>query len=346
MQASDPWLVSLLVIASVGLLCLLIVIIHMYFFGNWSELRITLLMMLHVTLFFKNLADLPTAWKDNLGLCKFMGCLHCYSSISNIIVIALLSAHHYSYINAENYAERINEFIRKYGFMLIVVIPLIAVLPFSTDSYGISLGQWCDLPATNNTANDWDLVLFFYPSLIILFITSIQLSYSTYRVAKYEPELFMTLFLSTGSYILISVVVLVPRIVFRLSHSKSFTSSNVNAVITLMPLELAGILYFCVYLLGLYFLPSRPLRRSISAVHSSSSVRLSSLKQIIDDMMLPDGQKSFSQSNYSNSAPSNIPTDSILTGVVENPLTVPLSSPNSYEGRKQQKEDSIELNQI
>lgn len=359
MKVSNPWIIAVLVIASIGLLSLLFVIIHMYFHANFSELRVILLMMLHVTLFWKNLADLPSAWKSDPGFCQFMGFFLTYTSIANIIVIAFLGTYHYSYIIAEQFAGKIHTFIRKYAIIITLTVPLIAVLPYTTHSYGMSLGQWCDLPSHSQTANDWDLVIYFYPALIIVFITTLQFAYSTYRIIKYQPELFKSLFLSTGSYILVSVIFLVPRIAFRLSTSKSYTSSNVNAVLSLIPLEFAGILYFCVYVLGLYMLPEQihhPSNASAGQTTEDLSFRISSLRQIIDDVHSASPSLHNSQAMYSTSA-----STSVLTAVVLNPMnpqsppptaSSPPSSPTTFEetslpvDSENQLEKDIELNNM
>jgi hypothetical protein len=259
MQSNDPWLVAFYCIAGVSMLCSFGTTIHLIFFGNFNDFRISLLLLLHATIFIQCCAYLPIIYLGDAGLCSFMGFLHHYMGFAHVIVEVLMGIHHYCYIINEARAIKINTYIAKYGLFLIFLIPSVTTLPFSTNSYGESMGLWCDLPPNNRTANDWALITYFCPVFALILFTMCQLFYAIYRLGSYDKDLRQYLFLSTGVYVFISTFSDLPRIILRMIYynDPNQPASDVIQIRTILPLYFTGILYFIVYILGLIFLSSR-----------------------------------------------------------------------------------------
>jgi hypothetical protein len=252
MESDDPWLVAFFCIAGMSMLGSLIVIIHLCLYGDFREFRISFLLLLNGTYFFQSLGYLPVIYLGNLGVCKFMAFSHIYLGLAHVIVEVLMGVHHYCFIIDEKQATQINQFLAKYSLWIIFLIPIIMVLPFSTNSYGSSMGLWCDLPTSNQTANDWALILYYFPVSSMTIFTITQLFYSIYKLYYYHQELIGYLFLSTGAYILVSTFTSIPRIVLRmyyLTHPNAQPSDDAE-ILSILSLYINGLFYFLLYFAG------------------------------------------------------------------------------------------------
>jgi hypothetical protein len=303
MKANDPWLIGFYTVASFSVLCTLSTLFHLTFYGNFGEFRISLLFLLHLTLLLQCIAYLPLAYTDCEGLCAFMGFVHHYCGFAHVLVVFLMGWHHYSYINTEKYAARINSFIASYGLLIIFLVPTVTALPFITNSYGVSQEIWCDLPPDNRTANDWALIVYFAPVFSFDFVTFIQFAYSMVRLHYYQTELNNNLFLSTGIYIFISLLAEIPRIILRMIYfsDPNQPGSNVIAVRTILPLYLTGILYFIVYLIGLHRLSHPRIQSGYNDYNLFFSMSFSSFQQLLEDIRVAGRTLSKASSSSSSS---------------------------------------------
>jgi hypothetical protein len=154
MKYSDPLMITLFTIAAVSALCTLCVLMHLFVTHPVMDIRILLIFLLHATVLMEDISNLPIVYNGSNVICHFMGWLHYYTGFANILVVSFLSVHHFGYLNIESHSHLINRYIRKYSVYMIFGLPLITLLPFITNSYGLETEIWCVLPG-NRTANTW-----------------------------------------------------------------------------------------------------------------------------------------------------------------------------------------------
>lgn len=261
-----------------------IVIVHMYHQSNLEDLKYFLLFLLHITLFLEDISTLPYVWSSVDVLCKIMGWLHFYSGFANVLVVTLMGFHYLSYL-LSNYPTQINLWIERYGVYLIFGLPLITLLPFSTDSYGVSNDDWCTLPSGSRASNNWAIIVFYSWIWLCIVINVVQLSVALYRVNKQAgvEQLRSNLFTSIGLYILITTICWLPRVIPRLIHLFiDYESSDVLYLITTAPLYLSGIGYAAAYYLDVQ--TSRTRGRTRSSVHSAGSINAEKIADFLGGM--------------------------------------------------------------
>lgn len=247
MDETDPWLIEFWTLAGVSMLIMIVVIMYIYKFGRFNDLKTSLLFVLYLTVLIEEISYLPGAYNGNLGLCKFMGWLHYYSGFVNVLVIFLMSCHYFSVICGERYQDFITDFIANYGFKFAAIFPLITLFPFLTDSYDETRGIWCSLPGDNEISNTWAYTIFYVWVILFLFIANLQFFYSIYRLWRVELNMRKRLFYSIGIYILISTYAWIPRILMRIFDFNVQGSYNIANLITTAQLYVSGLFYGLVF---------------------------------------------------------------------------------------------------
>ncbi len=257
MDPSNYWFKVLFIIATIGIFCTILCLIHLFFFPRPKGTRIGLLRLLQITLLLEEISNLPIIYSGDDGLCKFIGWLRYYSGFSNLLVLFFMSFYYFSFIVIEQHSSPINRFISKYGTKIIFLLPLITLLPFSTDSYGPQDQYWCTLPLghNNRTASAWSIIIYFFWIFIILLIVTIFFVYTLYNIITYHIDLLQKLIHSIGIYIITSLACWLPRVVLRGVHT--FHSQDPSGPILVqitIPLYVSAIAYMLIYFYDVLFI--------------------------------------------------------------------------------------------
>jgi hypothetical protein len=282
MKVSDPWLTGFLVLASISMFIVFAIVFHIYYFRDFSRLRVGLLLMLHGTVLIEEIAYLPSVYIGHENLCKFMGWLHYYSGLVNVIGIFMISLYYLSYINHEKYSVPIKKFILNYGYKTAFIFPLITLLPFSTHSYGEAHNLWCTLPADDKTANEWSYGIFYFWVILFLLVAFGQFLYSLYQLSHYDLALHQNLFHSCGVYLLISLYAWIPRILYRIFAYKIHGSINEGFLVSTAQLYVSGLLYSVAYLLELKYRKQYGDDDDVNT-YSGLSINADSLREVLVD---------------------------------------------------------------
>jgi hypothetical protein len=280
MEPSDPLMVFFLVIACISMVSTSAVIYHIYTRLNFDDLRVPLLFFMHVSVLLEDLSTLPYAFSWNNQLCDIFGWLHFYSGFWNINIVTLLGFHYLAGITSGKWSHKINKYINKYGFRLSFFLPMITLLPFSTDSYGKSNDHWCTLPSGSRQSNNWAIAVFYSWIWTLILVNIIQFSYSFYQSWKFDKELCKRLMLTIGLYIFVTILCWLPRTIPRFLHLfLSFSTSDRLYLLTTLPLYLSGIGYAICYTID-YQLVARERRTSSVDSNQLSGLRISHIEEL------------------------------------------------------------------
>jgi hypothetical protein len=302
MDASSPWILICFALAIVSVTLLLVVDIHIYAYRDFNQIRSKLLFWLYLTLTVEEIAYLPFAYIQVPGLCRFMAWLHYYCGLTSVLLIYLLSLHYFSYVSNEKNARPINKFISKNGLRLAFGFPMITILPFATNSYGVSNNLTCTLPHESNVANIWAYTIFYGWVMLLLLFALAHFLYSFLQVAHFHLGLHRQLFISCGAYILIAFIAWIPRLLERIFQFRINHSVNTGNIATLLPIYAAGILYGVIYFIDFGFInPSKT--ESFDAVNRHMSIGsitfdAEALRNVVSDD-LPSDRTNSDQSKQS-----------------------------------------------
>jgi hypothetical protein len=274
-------LIGFFVLASISMITITGVVYHLYRYRDINRLRYRLLLLLYVSSLLEEFAYLPFIYQYDLGLCKFMGFFHYYWGLVNVLTVFMIGMYHFSYINNENYSEKIKKFLFDYGFKFSLLFPLITLLPFSSRHHGYkaALHIWCTLPLHDPESNRWAFGVFYTWVILFLVIAVIELIYSLYRLSKFDKNLRNELFLSCGIYILLSFVAWIPRILFRAQLLPGF-SEDVSGgnLATMAQIYIAGFWTAVVYFSVLLYSNNRRRRLESQSSVVYSSIDVENLK--------------------------------------------------------------------
>lgn len=289
-EYNDPLIIFFFVFGFFSMFCTLLVLIDIMKSNGMDEIktdtRIRLLFLLHITIFFEDLSNFPLIYTGNQGMCEFMGWLHFYTGLANILVISFLGLHHFSYLNLETLTTRIEKLLNKYSLYIIFIFPLITLFPFITNSYADYHGDWCTLPSNERTSNNWAIACFYLWAILFIFGSFFQLVKSIYKFHKYQLTLHKRLFLSVGCYILISLFCWIPRVIPRIIHVfVDFTSSYQLVIWTTFPLYVSGVLNMIVYILDYIYLSNDRTTSRVGSVNSDQlgSIHLTNIDKLFED---------------------------------------------------------------
>lgn len=269
MKPSDSFLIFFFIFASFAILSTFFIIFHFFYLFDRKcffsdRLAIRLFFLLHFTVFLQEWVNLPFLWISPSGLCSTIAWLRYYLGLMNIVILFFLSLHYFSYLTMGGgellTIERINQWIFKYSLYFIVGFPLITLFPFfstaqagggssSSGGYHAYRDMWCILDANSGeNANLWAMGIFYFWILLLLFLIVCQFIFSLYRIRRYQLNINPSLLILLGSYIFISIICWLARVIIRLAHfTYSYYPSNLILLETTYPLYLSGILYALVY---------------------------------------------------------------------------------------------------
>lgn len=274
MDASDPWLIFFFIFGSISTLvtcCVISNLLWQYGFHQlFQDVRLSLLLLLHFTVFLEDISNFPLIYVNNLGICQFMGWLHYYSGLANVIGILLMGFHYFSFLNYEWISQDVEKWLYRYAWRLSFSFPLITLLPFSQSAYGIQNNLWCTLPSNERIPNNWSLGVFYSWTFFFLFISISQLFFVYWRFYSLKLHFSWRLFASVGVYIVISIVCWLPRLLPRILYfMTSLRPSNLFLLHMTLLLYLSGLFYAIFYVVDITCLENNRARSNTHTMQMS-----------------------------------------------------------------------------
>jgi hypothetical protein len=239
-MALSPWFIAFFIIASLSITGNTLSILRLLSEGTLSAVTTRLILYLHVSSLLENIGSLPIIYTGNEALCQTMAVVHYYGGLANVLSITLLTIIYLNFTLEESHRSWA---IQNFGGYIAFSLPLITLLPFSTDAYGVT-GVWCSLDLEKESTDVWAFIIFYIWALIAIIFCAIVFVYILNYSRRFDDRMGRTLFLTSGIYILISWCSLVPRCIPRfinlfervyLTRSEQFFSN--------IPAFLAGIGY-------------------------------------------------------------------------------------------------------
>lgn len=207
--------ISFFLLASIAIIGNGLVLYHItHVFETFSTITTRLIFSLHLAAIFEGITSLPYIFVNVPSLCQLMGALHYYFGLVIIGIDLSLTLLFYNFLIWNN--SSIERNLSRYGIPLLLVFALITFLPFTTDSYGTNGEVWCTLNYYDSMSNIWSFCVFYLESAVAFIICSIALGYLLYFIRKYDMSVQKSILMSAGSYVLITLVALGPRLIPRM----------------------------------------------------------------------------------------------------------------------------------
>lgn len=212
-----------IIMTSVG--CFLIV--------RWGDLRFSitkLMLTMHGTILLEEIFNLPFAFSWNNGLCAFAAFVQTYCGLANAISTAFLMIFFYcSHTCNERIPLVVSSLIRRWSAPVTFLFPLITLLPFSTNSYGVTYNEWCRIKVGDNIDSLWSLFVYHLWSLLAIVASGYMITKSISAACKIHATVGGRLFTSLGMYAVMALVCWTTRVVINLwafSPARQQPSSN------------------------------------------------------------------------------------------------------------------------
>lgn len=200
------------IIAAISMAMSVFVSVSILKFGS-RTVSTKLVLYLFITLLLEEIASIPYAYEYSHGFCSFVGFVHMYSSMSNVVVVFLMILI-YRYIFVEDTKGVTNIIVARLE-LLVFGPSLIALFPLITNSYGVVDTVWCDIQTDNYASSVWATLFFFCWICLFIFLSTLAFLRTVWRVHKSDPEMAHKLVCSIGQYGITSVITWIPRIIAR-----------------------------------------------------------------------------------------------------------------------------------
>lgn len=200
------------IIAAISMAMIVFASISIIKFGS-RTVSTKLVLYLFVTLLIEEFSSIPYAFEYNSGFCQFVGFLHMYSSMSNVVVVFLMMLI-YRYMFIED-TLGISKVIASKLELIVFGPSLLALFPLSTHCYGVVDTVWCDLQSDDKFSRLWATLMFFCWILVFIVLSGFVFLATVWKVHKSDPEMAHKLVCSIGQYGITSVITWIPRIVAR-----------------------------------------------------------------------------------------------------------------------------------
>ena len=233
-------------VAAVSGLCSIFVVATLFTFGSLKTTATQLLLYLHLTLLLEEFTTIPYAFNGNRGICTFIAWLHFYSGYSNAISTGLLVIS-YRYCFMED-TWNIMKVIHSRSVQFILLVPLVTLLPFITNSYSNDANVWCLMETNNRATNIWAFSVFYIWAWLILIVSTAVLGYTMYQVYTIDKEVGKKLFSTTGLYAAISIFTWIPRTAARFANFNNEAMDNEGFVWAYFPMYFAGMMFTLVFM--------------------------------------------------------------------------------------------------
>lgn len=183
------------------------------------------ILYLHFTQAVYMLASIPNIWETPISLCQFIGWLRYYTGFSN--VCASCSINYVIYmllfgtIGMEyNNSKRSNRYYWLEGFVF--GLPLITMLPFITNSYGVNViegNSLCSIPPSDPNVEAWDIGILYAWTISILLLQSFLTGLLIFNLLKHYSEVSLKILMMYGLYPIVTLVLWIPRTLGRFTKS-------------------------------------------------------------------------------------------------------------------------------
>lgn len=217
--------IAIYVVAFISVLGSVFVIISICRFGH-SCTSTQLVLYLHIGQIIQDIVALPNAYTGNPIACKIVGFLHCYSGMSNIIVVCTMVIT-YRHMFFEDSCNTVKYFQKNCVYHAFVA-PLVTALPFITDAYGPIQGTFCSLQRTENTYTSVWLYLTLVWCVVVACIGMLVLLYTTFNIYIRDVEMGVKVMKSIGMYAVFTLLFWIPRLFFEIAynqHNKSVAAA-------------------------------------------------------------------------------------------------------------------------
>lgn len=240
-----PVLIWYYALAGLSVLCSIFVVVTLLFHGSLRTSATRLLVALHLTLICEELTALPYVYNGDRDLCTTVAFFHYYFALASIVAIGFLviSYRYHFFLDPLG----ISKFIQQWSLYLVVVLPMITFLPFSTNTYEAHEGPWCAIGGHRDD-HSWTFGVFYVWVWLILFCSAIWLAITMVQIYKVDKLSGRRLFSTVGMYSIISIVTWIPRTVEQVINFTSGTLNSEEWIISYIPLYIAGFLYTLVFL--------------------------------------------------------------------------------------------------
>ncbi len=228
-------LVSLYVIAALSIMGSLFVTISICKFGH-SRVSTKLVLYLHIGQIIQDVVALPLLYTHSDVLCKIAGFLHMYSGLLNIMVVAIMGIIYRHIFFPDRFG--ICAFSTKWCKELVYLCPLVALLPFITNSYGDSEHTFCSLKQ-----NSPFYIIIPGLALIVGGISLFLLIMTTVSVFRKDAEMGHKILKSIGLYAISTIIFWIPRVYLEMSRDYN----DVSIVCTYLLVYLSGTAYCFIF---------------------------------------------------------------------------------------------------
>ena len=244
-MSDRPVVIGFYVLAGVSVLCSIFVVSTLWFHGSLKTNATRLLLALHVALICEDISALPYVYNTNHGLCEAIAFLHFYFGLASIVAIGfLVISYRYHFFTETVW---LSTFISKWAVPLVILIPLITLLPFASNSYDSKDSPWCSVSGKQND-HTWAFAVFYAWVWAILGSSTISLTYTMLEIYSIDHTVGRKLFSTVGMYAIISIVTWIPRTAAQVINYRKGQLSFDQWLYSYIPLFGAGILYTLVFL--------------------------------------------------------------------------------------------------
>lgn len=205
-----------------------------------------LLFLLQVTQLLEDLSSFP--FYGTIRLCKFAAFIRNYSGLSNVIVGYLMTDTAKEFLFANDIMPKEFHEITANHLLLIFGFPLITLLPYISDSYGIIDSTWCSFK-TDNYGNMWIFIVFLSWVWIFL-LASVFILVKCICWSRMDPKVSTALFQSIGIYSVVTIVCWIPRSILRMGLQYALGNSQTYKIYIYVAVVLTyvcGILYAVIF---------------------------------------------------------------------------------------------------
>lgn len=244
-----PTLIAIYFFAVFSICCSCLVIVSLIRLGINSSFS-KVILYLHLTQVIDVLASLPEIYNLNPGLCEFIGFLHYYSSFSNVCAGAAINFVLYRSLFSSNGFNSGSRYTEYWLEIFIFIVPLITILPFTTNSFGSTLYdddisiKWCSVKKSS-TGTAWAYSVLYSWVWLIMIISSSVFTLILYRVYRTFSELAPKLVKIFGLYPIILALSWSLRSMRRFDN---FTPLNLEPCSFYnLPIYISGIFYSFIY---------------------------------------------------------------------------------------------------
>lgn len=191
-----------------------------------------LVLYLHLTLVLENLTTFPNVYSFVGPICEMIAVIRTYAGMANsFVVVCLVLLYRYWFMED---TWKVMPFLTKYREFLIFGIPLICILPLSTNSYGSSHDYFCTLRKSTSDDKIWAVILYVCIVAVVICISCIVMIHTVVHIFFTDPRYAKSLFRSVGFYAIFSILTWIPRALAQigiLSYLSTFYLTYISGIL-------------------------------------------------------------------------------------------------------------------